>query len=73
MAGFQLSRIAKRDEENSILALDNRQVWGPGYITHSQYLRIFVAQLRKKIAVDANKLRHINTESGIGYRFVSGT
>lgn len=47
-----------------------RQVWGPGYINQSQYLRVFIAQLRKKIEDDANHPRHIITESGVGYRFV---
>jgi two-component system KDP operon response regulator KdpE len=50
-----------------------REVWGPGYINQSQYLRVFVAQLRKKIEADANHPKHIITESGIGYRFISET
>ncbi|HET6992436.1 MAG TPA: response regulator [Bacteroidia bacterium] len=48
-----------------------RQVWGPGYINQSQYLRVFIAQLRKKIEDDANKPKYIITESGVGYRFVA--
>ncbi len=48
-----------------------REVWGPGYINQSQYLRVFIAQLRKKIENDPNRPEHIVTESGIGYRFVS--
>ena len=48
-----------------------REVWGPGYINQSQYLRVFVAQLRKKIEDDSNKPRLILTESGVGYRFVA--
>jgi two-component system KDP operon response regulator KdpE len=47
-----------------------RQVWGPGFINQSQYLRVFIAQLRKKIEDDANAPKHIITESGVGYRFV---
>jgi two-component system KDP operon response regulator KdpE len=47
-----------------------RSVWGPSYIDQSQYLRVFIAQLRKKIEDDVNKPLHIITESGIGYRFV---
>lgn len=46
-----------------------REVWGPGYITQSQYLRVFIAQLRKKIENDPNRPEHIITESGVGYRF----
>ena len=47
-----------------------KQVWGPGYINQSQYLRVFIAQLRKKIEKDPNRPEHIITESGVGYRFV---
>ena len=47
-----------------------RDVWGPGYINQSQYLRVFVAQLRKKIENDPNRPTLILTESGVGYRFV---
>lgn len=48
-----------------------RQVWGPGYINQSQYLRVFIAQLRKKIEDDANRPEWIMTESGVGYRFTA--
>ncbi|MBI1766801.1 MAG: response regulator [Bacteroidetes bacterium] len=47
------------------------QVWGPSYKNESQYLRVFVAQLRKKIETDPNRPMHIITESGVGYRFMS--
>jgi len=47
-----------------------REVWGPGYINQSQYLRVFIAQLRKKIENDPNLPEFIHTESGVGYRFV---
>jgi two-component system, OmpR family, KDP operon response regulator KdpE len=46
------------------------QVWGPSYKNESQYLRVFIAQLRKKIETDPNRPVHILTESGVGYRFV---
>lgn len=48
-----------------------REIWGPGYINQSQYLRVFIAQLRKKIEADPNRPEHIITESGVGYRFVA--
>jgi two-component system, OmpR family, KDP operon response regulator KdpE len=48
-----------------------REVWGPGYINQLQYLRVFIAQLRKKIENDPNRPVYINTESGVGYRFVA--
>lgn len=48
-----------------------REIWGPGYLNQSQYLRVFIAQLRKKIETDPNRPEYILTESGVGYRFVS--
>jgi two-component system KDP operon response regulator KdpE len=48
-----------------------REVWGPGYINQSQYLRVFIAQLRKKIEADPNRPAYLLTESGVGYRFVA--
>ncbi len=47
-----------------------RAIWGPGYINQSQYLRVYVAQIRKKIEDDPNQPRFLLTESGLGYRFV---
>jgi two-component system KDP operon response regulator KdpE len=49
-----------------------RAIWGPGYINQSQYLRVFIAQLRKKIEDDPNRPKYIITESGVGYRFMGG-
>lgn len=48
-----------------------KEVWGMGYIKQTQYLRVFIAQLRKKIEDDPAKPHLLNTESGIGYRFGS--
>jgi two-component system, OmpR family, KDP operon response regulator KdpE len=47
-----------------------RAVWGPGYINQSQYLRVFIAQIRKKIENDPNRPEYLLTESGVGYRFM---
>lgn len=47
------------------------QVWGPGAQEQSQYLRVFIAQLRKKIESDPNRPAYIITESGVGYRFIA--
>lgn len=47
-----------------------RSIWGPSFVDQSQYLRVYVAQLRKKIETDPNVPAHLITESGIGYRFV---
>lgn len=48
-----------------------KEIWGPGFINQSQYLRVFVAQLRKKIESDPNRPQYIQTESGVGYRFTT--
>ena len=46
-----------------------KEIWGFGYINQTQYLRVFVAQLRKKIEEDSTRPKLLLTESGIGYRF----
>lgn len=46
-----------------------KEIWGTAYQTETQYLRVFVAQLRKKLETDPNHPQHIITESGVGYRF----
>ena len=46
-----------------------KEIWGFGYIEQTQYLRVFVAQLRKKIEDNPSKPSLLITESGIGYRF----
>ena len=48
-----------------------REVWGPGSVEHSHYLRIYLARLRGKLEVDAARPAHFLTETGVGYRFVS--
>jgi len=48
-----------------------RAIWGPGFINQSQYLRVFIAQIRKKIEDDPNRPEYLLTESGVGYRFIS--
>jgi two-component system, OmpR family, KDP operon response regulator KdpE len=46
-----------------------REIWGVGFQTETQYLRVFVNTLRKKIEDSPNDPKHIITESGVGYRF----
>jgi len=46
-----------------------REVWGVSFQAETQYLRVFIAQLRKKLEDDPNRPKHIITESGVGYRF----
>ena len=47
-----------------------RRVWGPGYGSESHYLRVYVAQLRRKLGDDPSAPRLILTEPGIGYRWI---
>jgi len=46
-------------------------IWGPAHVEDTQYLRVFIGQLRQKIEGDASTPRLILTEPGIGYRFIA--
>jgi two-component system KDP operon response regulator KdpE len=48
-----------------------KEIWGPGYVERSEYPRVFIGQLRKKIEDNPNLPTLILTESGVGYRFVA--
>lgn len=48
-----------------------REVWGPGYGTETNYLRVYIRQLRKKLHDDASNPKLILTEPGIGYRWIA--
>ena len=45
-----------------------KQVWGPGYAQQSHYLRVYMAQLRRKLEEDPARPRILLTEPGVGYR-----
>lgn len=47
-----------------------KEIWGPSYFEQTQYLRVFIGQLRKKIEDDVSEPKMILTESGVGYRMV---
>jgi two-component system KDP operon response regulator KdpE len=47
-----------------------REVWGPAYVEHTHYLRIYMKQLREKLEDDPVRPLHLITESGVGYRLV---
>jgi two-component system KDP operon response regulator KdpE len=49
-----------------------KEVWGPGYTESAHYLRIYMANLRKKLEADPTQPRHLLTETGVGYRFDEG-
>ena len=46
-----------------------QEVWGPAYRTETNYLRVYLAQLRRKLEADPSHPRHFITEPGMGYRF----
>jgi two-component system KDP operon response regulator KdpE len=51
----------------SILA----NVWDPADANHTEYLRVYMRQLRKKLEIDPERPQFILTEPGIGYRFIA--
>ncbi|MEV5689263.1 response regulator [Streptomyces sp. NPDC052164] len=46
-----------------------QEVWGPSYRTQTNYLRVYMAQLRRKLEANPAHPRHLITEPGMGYRF----
>jgi two-component system KDP operon response regulator KdpE len=48
-----------------------QDVWGPAYGTETNYLRVYLAQLRRKLEPDPSSPRHLITEPGLGYRFIA--
>ncbi|MEV0697707.1 response regulator [Saccharopolyspora sp. NPDC050389] len=46
-----------------------KEVWGPQYANETHYLRVYLAQLRRKLELDPSHPRHLITEAGMGYRF----
>jgi len=49
-----------------------REVWGPSYEHETNYLRVYLAQLRRKLERDPSHPEHLITEPGMGYRFEAG-
>ena len=48
-----------------------KAVWGPSHAEDTHYVRVYMAHLRKKIEDDPAQPKHLLTEAGVGYRFVS--
>ncbi|MCW2516704.1 MAG: response regulator with CheY-like receiver domain and winged-helix DNA-binding domain [Mycobacterium sp.] len=46
-----------------------KEVWGPSAAGQNHYLRVYLAQLRRKLEVDPSHPKHLLTEAGMGYRF----
>lgn len=49
-----------------------QEVWGPQYSTETNYLRVYLAQIRRKLEPEPSRPRYFVTESGMGYRFEPG-
>jgi len=49
-----------------------QEVWGPQYETETNYLRVFMAQVRRKLEPEPGRPRYFITEPGVGYRFNAG-
>jgi two-component system KDP operon response regulator KdpE len=62
-----LARHAGKVLTHSLLL---RDVWGPGYAGQTHYLRVYMAQLRRKLERDPAQPRHLMTEPGVGYRLL---
>ena len=61
-----LTRHAGRTVEHHRLL---EEVWGPAYLGQANYLRVYVAALRRKLEPDPRNPRYLVTASGLGYRF----
>lgn len=46
------------------------EVWGPNHTDQAQYLRVYIAQLRRKLEHDPARPKHLQTEPGVAYRLV---
>jgi two-component system KDP operon response regulator KdpE len=69
---FDLLRVLAENEGKLMThAAILRAVWGPGYQRESNYLHVFVSQLRRKVERDPARPRLIVTATGVGYRFVA--
>lgn len=69
---WQLLEVLARNRERLVTQRQLLQeVWGPGYQTEANYLRVYVANLRRKLEPDPSRPRYLLTEPGMGYRFRS--
>ncbi|HEY3881095.1 MAG TPA: response regulator [Trebonia sp.] len=67
---WQLLEILVRNRGRLITQKQLLQdVWGPSYGSESNYLRVYIAQLRRKLEPEPSRPRHLLTEPGMGYRF----
>jgi two-component system, OmpR family, KDP operon response regulator KdpE len=67
---WQLLEVLVRNSDRLVTQRQLLQeVWGPGYQTEANYLRVYVANLRRKLEPDPSVPRYLLTEPGMGYRF----
>jgi two-component system KDP operon response regulator KdpE len=67
---WQLLEVLVRNRDRLVTQRQLLQeVWGPGYRTEANYLRVYVANLRRKLEPDPSVPRYLLTEPGMGYRF----
>src|SRR5256885_618735 len=70
MSGLELCRRLRKVSDVPIIVLSVRgAVWGGDYTGQTEFLRVFIGQLRKKIEPDPSTPRYLLTEPWIGYRF----
>jgi len=70
---WQLLEVLVRNAGNLVTQRQLlQQVWGPAYGTETNYLRVHMANLRRKLEPDPSRPRYLITEPGIGYRFLPG-
>jgi two-component system, OmpR family, KDP operon response regulator KdpE len=68
---WRLLEVLAREPGRLIRQVDLlRAVWGPAYGRETNYLRVYLAQLRRKLEDEPGRPRHLVTEPGVGYRFV---
>jgi two-component system, OmpR family, KDP operon response regulator KdpE len=69
---WQLLEVLVRNRERLVTQRQLLQeVWGPEYGTEGNYLRVYMAHLRRKLEDDPSRPRYLRTEPGMGYRFTS--
>ena len=69
---WQLLEVLVRNRERLVTQRQLLQeVWGPEYGTEGNYLRVYMAHLRRKLEDDPSRPRYLRTEPGMGYRFTA--
>jgi two-component system KDP operon response regulator KdpE len=67
-----LEALARRADRVVTATQLLRDVWGPGHVEQSHYLRIYIRQLRQKLEADPTRPALLLTETGVGYRLIAG-